>query len=162
MVEIEDMDNTIIATNSSFERNILINELNKINNTGYQVKPIDIINKEVFDRSNSTLILPGPLRIKSFSELLKPYSKVIFLAYDGKNKAIIQEQINLISNYSFEHEKKLIMYLDEIYEVIGVKKNNLIEDYYKKQNNEIINEIKSENLIESNIELISNIINIAC
>lgn len=97
----------------------------------FKVEHIKYISKSTYDRSKTNLILPGPLRIKYFSELLKPYNKIYFLAYDGHNLDTIKQQINLVFNYSFEREKSFIDYLNEIYEIIGVRKNSILNEYYK-------------------------------
>jgi len=95
-----------IATYSPNERNILEEEVNKLGlENGFEVKAIKQINQSMFAKSDATLILPGPLRMKYLSELLRPYKKIIILAYDGENCNIAKDQIDLFYTYSFEQER---------------------------------------------------------
>lgn len=151
--------NKIIVTYSPGERNILKEEINNLNlETEFKIEDIDFINKSMFDKSNTTLILPGPLRIKYFSELLKPYENIYFLAYSGRNLNIIRQQINLVLNYSSEREKILMDYLDEIYDLLDEPKPSLLIEYHKQQEDQSgikihLNENKDD------LSLINSIIN---
>ncbi|MCK4309880.1 MAG: DrmE family protein, partial [Methanomicrobia archaeon] len=123
-----------IATYSPNERNILEEEVNKLGlENGFEVKAIKQINQSMFAKSDATLILPGPLRMKYLSELLRPYKKIIILAYDGENCNIAKDQIDLFYTYSFEQERNSMLYLGEVYEFLGIQKDGLFKDYYDRE-----------------------------
>jgi len=86
--------------------------------------------------------------MKYMPVLLKPYHKIIILAYEGENYNLVNEQITLFFTYSFEKEGRLIDYLKEVYEFIGVPKDGLFRDYYerrKKRTVQFVNDVGSYN-----------------
>lgn len=148
-------EKVILATYSPSERNIIKKQVDDNSIIpSIEIEHIANIHKRVFDRSKTTLILSGPLRIKYFSELLKPYKNIYFLGYEGRNHETIQEQVNLISDYSFEREKNLLNYLREIYEFLDVPEDLLISKFRK------INNLGSENSPSTEADASDLILNI--
>lgn len=134
----KDGDKLIVATSTPYERNILENDIKKLQKklqleNGFEIRTIEEINKLVFETSKTILILPGPVRLKYLPILLKPYHKIIILAYEGENYSVANEQIALFFTYSFEREKRLMNYLKEVYDFIGVPKDGLFKDYYERK-----------------------------
>jgi len=143
--------NVIFATYSPFERNILSEEISSLPDN-FDIQHIKFINKSAFDRSNVTLVLPGPLRLKYFSELLRPYKNIYFLSYDGKNYNTIQEQVNLVQEYSLQDEEESINYLKEIYDFMDIPKDILFTEHKLKAKKEDLEHIKSRNEIDISIK----------
>jgi len=130
-------NDVLLATYSPIERDVINAEIKKLNleNKAY-VEHIDTLSRsgkplqnKLFDRTNTTLILPGPLRLKYISELFQPYNRIVILVYDGKNYEFAKEQIELISAYSPYEEDKAISYLEEIYLDLGLPKDGLFKDF---------------------------------
>ncbi|MCJ7572400.1 MAG: hypothetical protein MUO82_11105 [Candidatus Thermoplasmatota archaeon] len=123
----------IVATFSPMERNILEGQiLNDAIIENCEVKTIKQINQSLFNKSNTTLFLPGPLRMKFRSELLRPYMKIVFVAYDGENYLATKDQIDRLSSYSFEQEQNSMICIGEAYDFLGLKKDGLFKDYYER------------------------------
>lgn len=139
MAEIlQEDENAIFTTYRPYERSILEKEINILDiDHNFNVMDMYMLNKTYFDRSNSTLILPGPLPEPCLSELMFPYKKIIFLAYDGHNYKRIMEQLNLFFDYSCVLEDNSMIYLEEIFDFLKISKNNdLFKDYEKRKNSE--------------------------
>jgi len=127
----EDGNRVKIATYSPIERNLLEEEIARLGlENGFEVRTIDQISKSAFGRSKTTLLLPGPLRMKYLSELALPYKKIIILSYEGKNYDLVKEQIDLLHTYSFEREDTSINHLKEVYDFLGISKDGVFKDYY--------------------------------
>lgn len=130
----KDATNIVIATYSPIERSILKNETKKlVFDNNFYIEHIDALTKKSFDRTKTTLILPGPIRLKYFSELLRPYKKIIIISYEGMNYKRAKEQISLINDFSQEREDRAMTYLDEIYSDLGLQKDGLFKDYYDRK-----------------------------
>jgi len=130
----KDGTNIVLATYSPIERTILKNETEKLGfENGFDIEYIGRLNRKSFDRTKTTLILPGPLRLKHMSELLRPYHKIIMVTYDGKNHKIGNDQVDLLYTYSQQREDRAMSYLEEIYSDIGLHKNGLFRDYYDRK-----------------------------
>lgn len=131
----QEAEKTIFVTYRPYERSIFENEMNRLKlEYSFEVFDIYKLNKTYFDRSNSTLILPGPLPTPYLSELLFPYKKILFLTYGGYNYERTVEQANLFFNYSFELENNSMIYLKELYDFLKISKNNsLFRDFKKRK-----------------------------
>ena len=85
------------------------------------------------DFSEYNLLLPGIVPLDYFSILKKQFNKVLILAYEGVNANLINDQINLVLNPSFEYEKKAMVYFSEIYDFIGETKNDAFFNDFNKR-----------------------------
>jgi len=145
----KDDSHIILATYTQFsnERTILKAETKKLRfENGFDVEYIGRLSRQSFDRTKTTLILPGPLRLKHIPELLRPYHKIIMVTYDGKNHEIGNEQIDLFYAFSQQQEDRAMSYLEEIYTDLGLHKNGLFKDYYDRKSEPV--EEKTEVSIE--------------
>jgi len=137
-----------IATYSPIERGLLEEEITRLElENHFEVRTINQINKSTFDRSKSTLILPGPLRMKHLSELLLPYKRIFILSYEGGNYDLVEEQIDLLHTYSFEREENSMNYLKELYDFLEVPEDVLFRDYSRRKRE--IEDQKREMVLES-------------
>jgi hypothetical protein len=150
------MMTSIFATYSPFERNLLKKEFNELSIESSQINDISSINKSSFDRTNTTLVLPGPLRMKYFSELLRKYEKIIFLAYKGKNYETISDQIDLIKDYNLWDKRRLLNFLEEIYDFMNFPfpEDLMVPDLDKTEINE---SDLGKNVIEGDINIIEEL-----
>jgi len=124
----------ILATYSKSERNILKTEIKKLGfENGFDIEHIDRLSRKSFDRTKTTLILPGPLRLKYFYEFLRPYKKIIMLSYEGMNDRVAKKQVSLINDFSQEQEDRSMTYLEEIYSNLGLQKEGFFKDYYNRK-----------------------------
>jgi len=140
-------DHTLmIGAYSNSESSVLRGELNRFGIDDVEVRHIGWLNKSNFDRSNYSLLLPGPLPIRYFSELMRSYKKILILAYDGYNFNRIKDQIKLVSEYSISEEIVSMNYFKEIYDFVGISKNDdLFRDYHKRLDMlEVENELISD------------------
>ena len=103
-----DPKNIIIASFSNSEHTILENQINtwkeKLNiEPDYQIelRSLSWLNRSSFDRSEYNLVLPGLLPPKYFSEILKPYKKILFLAYRGNNFDRVSDQVKIASELNY-------------------------------------------------------------
>lgn len=144
---IDDPENTIIATYSAIERRILKEDLNKAGLDSIDVEDINWITFRHFNRSNKKLILPGTLNTKNMQELFLPYEEIKFMAYEGLNQERIKNQVDLASLYSYEEEKFSMNYLSEIYDFINIDKNNAFFEDFEKRKTEYEKEIGVEETI---------------
>lgn len=123
----------MIGAYSNSESSVLRGELKRFGIDDVEVRHIGWLNKSNFDRSNYSLLLPGPLPVRYFSELLRPYKKTLILAYDGYNFNRIKDQIKLVSDYSISEEIVSMNYFKEIYDYVGMPKNDgLFRDYQER------------------------------
>jgi len=130
----KDGTNIVLATYSRIEKTILKTETEKLGfENGFDIEYIGRISRKSFDRTKTTLILPGPVRLKHMPELLRPYHKIIMVTYDGKNYEIGKDQIDLLYTYSQQREDRAMSYLEEIYSDIGLHKDGLFRDYYDRK-----------------------------
>lgn len=127
-------DHTLmIGAYSNSESSVLRKELEKFGIDDVEVRHIGWLNKSNFDRSDYSLLLPGPLPVRYFSELLRPYKKILVLAYEGYNFNRIKDQIKLVSEYSVREEIVSMNYFKEIYDYMGLPKNDaLFRDYHER------------------------------
>ncbi len=137
----------IIGAYSNSESSILKGDLEKFDIDNVEVRHIGWLNKSNFDRSNYSLLLPGPLPVRYFSELLRPYKKILVLAYEGYNFNRIKDQIKLVSEYSITEEIVSMNYFKEIYDYVGISKDNdLFRDYYTRLDQLKVEEEPIENV----------------
>jgi hypothetical protein len=123
----------MIGAYSNSEASILKGELDKFGVDNVEVRHIGWLNKSNFDRSDYNLLLPGPLPVRYFSELLRPYKKILILAYNGYNFNRIKDQIKLVSEYSVSEEIVSMNYFKEIYDYVGLPQNDaLFRDYQER------------------------------
>ncbi|WP_321421773.1 hypothetical protein [uncultured Methanobacterium sp.] len=145
-------EDVIFATYSPFERNILHGKIESIHHSKIKIESINKLNKSAFDRTKTILVLPGPLRLKYFSELLRPYKKIFFLAYSGNNYNIIKEQINLVQDYSLKNVKSSLEYFSEVYDFMNIPKDALFVNHnLRVERDELVHE-KSEDKINTTIK----------
>ena len=124
-------NDVIIGTFYNTEPGILSNQLTEYSNV--EIKYMGNLIKEYSDSSNFNLLLPGFVPPRFLSELYKDYSKIFILNYDGFNRRNIVQQINSIENPSISDESKVMDYFLELYDYIGVSKDNAFINNYKKR-----------------------------
>jgi len=135
----------VIATCSPFERNILEGDINDLHlENGFEIETIHQINRSTFDYSKATLVLPGWVYMKYLPILLKPYKKVIIMAYEGENHKIIKEQIDLFYTYSIEQEETLMAYLEEVYNFLGIQIDALFKDYFRRRKQSVDEKVQTQ------------------
>ena len=137
----------VIATQSPFERRILEDDISGLHlENGFEIGTVHQVNlstKEL-DYSKATLVLPGPVRMKYMSVLLRPYEKITVLAYEGENYNRAKEQIDLFYTYSIEQEENLMAYLEEVYNFLGIlPRDALFEDYLKRRKQSVNEEVQT-------------------
>lgn len=136
----------VIATQSPFERRILEDDISGLHlENGLEIGTVHQVNlstKEL-DYSKATLVLPGPVRMKYMSVLLRPYEKITVLAYDGENYNRAKEQIDLFYTYSIEQEETLMAYLEEVYNFLDVPTDALFKDYLKRREQSVNEEVQT-------------------
>jgi len=136
----------VIATQSPFERRILEDDISCLYlENGLEIGTVHQVNlstKEL-DYSKATLVLPGPVRMKYISVLLRPYEKITVLAYEGENYNRAKEQIDLFYTYSIEQEENLMAYLEEVYNFLDVPKDALFKDYLKRREQSVNEEVQT-------------------
>ena len=137
----------VIATQSPFERRILEDDISGLHlENGFEIGTVHQVNlstKEL-DCSKATLVLPGPVRMKYMSVLLRPYEKIAILAYEGENYNRAKEQIDLFYTYSIEQEENLMAYLEEVYNFLGIlPRDALFEDYLKRRKQSVNEEVQT-------------------
>ena len=89
--------------------------------------------KNYSDSSNLNLLLPGFVPPRFLSELYKDYSKIFILNYDGFNRNNIEQQIKSIEHPSLSQESQVMDYFLELYDYLGINKDNaFINNYYKR------------------------------
>ncbi len=141
----KDDSHIILATYTRFsnERTKLKTETEKLGfDNGFDIEYIGRLSRQYFDRTKTTLILPGPLRLKHMPELFRPYHKIIMVTYDGKNYEIGDDQIDLFYTYSQQREDRAMSYLEEIYTDIGLHKDGLFRDYYDRKTDPKVEELE--------------------
>ena len=113
--------------------------------TFYNTEPGILSNqlKEYSDSSNFNLLLPGFVPPRFLSELYKDYSKIFILNYDGFNRRNIIQQINSIEKPSINDETKVMDYFLELYDYIGISKNNAFVNNYKRRLEKELNSNKT-------------------
>jgi len=154
-------DKIIIATQSSFERNVLKREIENLNiGNRLEIKSIDQISKSNFRRQNTILLLSGPLRLKHLSQLLLPYKEIIYLCYEGLNCNLINQQVD--ASYSISSQKDLISlnYINEIYDFFGIKKSDIFKGFKSFDSTRKDAENCSEQIIRNEISQRGYLINI--
>lgn len=131
----------IIGTFYNTEPSILNNQLRDIPDVN--VRYMGNLIKEYFDSSNSNLLLPGFVPPRFLSELYKDYSKIFILNYDGFNRKNIIQQINSIEKPSICDETKVMDYFLELYDYIGISKDNAFIKNYKRRLEKEVNQNKT-------------------
>ena len=117
--------------------------------------------KMYFDSSDLNLLLPGFVPPRFLSELYKDYSKIFILNYDGFNRNNIEQQIKSIEHPSLSQESQVMDYFLELYDYLGVDKNNaFINNYYKRlekeENSHVLQGADSSDDDESDIKISDN------
>ena len=136
----------IIGTYYNTEPGILSNQLNEYSNI--EIKYLGNLIKEYFDSSNFNLLLPGFVPPRFLSELYKDYSKIFILNYDGFNRRNIIQQINSIEKPSINDETKVMDYFLELYDYIGISKDNAFINNYKRR---LEKDVGSNNYSETSV-----------
>ena len=136
-------NNLIIGTFYNTEPGILNRQLKDY--TGVEVKYMGNLINEYYNSTNLNLLLPGFVPPKFLSELYKDYSKIYILNYDGFNRKNIINQINSIEKPSITDESKVMGYFLELYDYLGMDKDNAFVNNYKKR---LENEILKKPVIE--------------
>lgn len=121
----------IIGTFFNTEPGILNNKL--MNYSNVKAKFVGNLIKEYSDSSNLNLLLPGFVPPRFLSELYKDYSKIFILNYDGFNRMNIEQQIKSIEKPSISDETKVMDYFFELYDYLGINKDNAFVNNYKKR-----------------------------
>ena len=124
-------NNLIIGTFYNTEPGILNSQLKDY--SGVEVKYMGNLIKEYSNSSNLNLLLPGFVPPRFLSELYKDYSKILILNYDGFNRKNIINQINSIENPSIADESKVMDYFLELYDYLGMDKDNAFVNNYKRR-----------------------------
>lgn len=128
----------ILATSTPLERRIIREELEDLGIRGPCVLTIDEISRSLFSRPEATIIFPGRLRMKNFSELMLPYNRIFFLAYSGNNYFSIKNQIDLLLNYPSDRASTLLRFLEEIYSFLNIKKDDFLLEYNDRRGTEAL------------------------
>lgn len=137
--------NIVLATYTQIEKKILNTEIEKLGfGNDFDIEYIANLSRKSFDRTNTILILPGPLRLRYISELIRPYRKIIMVLYDGKNYEFGKEQKNLIYVYSQQREDRAISYLKEIYTDYDLPIDEFLKDCYDMKSEPTNGEAKSK------------------
>ena len=105
-----------VGTYLDTEPNILKQVLTKGNCLSNNVVPINmkmLIQKPDSEKKDKILILPGIVPEVFISELFKPYKKIIFLTYEGRNNKYLKDQLDRLFGNILE-EKQYMDYLKEI------------------------------------------------
>lgn len=121
----------IIGTYFNTEPSILNNKIADFQDV--EAKFMGNLIKEYSDSSNFNLLLPGFVPPRFLSELYKDYSKILILNYDGFNRKNIKRQISSIENPSLNDETKAMNYFFELYDYLGINKDNAFVNNYKKR-----------------------------
>ena len=139
----------IIGTFYNTEPGILSNQLTEWPDV--KVKYMGNLIKEYFDSSNLNLLLPGFVPPRFLSELYKDYSKILILNYDGFNRKNIIQQVDSIEKPSITDESKVMDYFLELYDYIGLDRDNAFVNNYKKRlEKETVNkELPKESIFSS-------------
>lgn len=125
-------DNDItIGTFLNTEPGILNKKIEKYPNV--EAKYMGNLLKENKDSSNINLLLAGFIPPKFISELYKNYSKIFILNYDGYNRKKIEQQLESIENPPISEERKAMNYFFELYDYLGINKDNAFVKNYKKR-----------------------------
>lgn len=126
-------DKILIAAYSNSESSILKQELERLTISNVEIKHAGWLNNSSFDRSKYALILPGPLPLRYLSELFMPYNNILALSYEGYNHKRLLDQINLISTYTLDQERRSMSYFAEIYDYVGIKRDDkFFEDFHSR------------------------------
>lgn len=136
----------IIGAYSNSESSVLKQKLEDLNISDIEIRHIGWLNKSNFDRSEYSLLLPGPLPVRHFSELLRSYKKIIVLAYDGYNFNRISDQIKLVNDYSISEEIISMNYFKQIYDYLGVPQTDSLFNDYKERIDKL--EIEKDPIID--------------
>lgn len=137
----------IIGTFYNTEPGILSNQLKQYSNV--EVKYMGNLIKEYSDSSNFNLLLPGFVPPRFLSELYKDYSKIFILNYDGFNRRNIIQQINSIEKPSINDETKVMDYFLELYDYIGISRDNAFINNYKKRLEKELTHNKTQEILFS-------------
>ncbi|MBE6503861.1 MAG: hypothetical protein E7Z76_06210 [Methanobrevibacter sp.] len=124
-------NNLIVGTFYNTEPGILINQLREYPDV--EIKYMGNLVREYSNSSNFNLLLPGFVPPRFLSELYKDYSKIFILNYDGFNRRNIMQQVNSIENPSIADETKVMDYFLELYDYIGISKDNAFVNNYKRR-----------------------------
>ena len=139
----------IICTLFDTEANVINNQLSE--NNIIDVKAVylrNLINKLNIDKSDYNLLIPGLVPQKFEFELYEPYNEIIFLSYEGKQKNLIEKQINNVCNPPIGEEKIYMSYLSEIYKFINLPNNDLFFNDFNKRNEKYIDSLDNESYKE--------------
>jgi len=132
-------NNVIIGTFYNTEPSILNHYLKDFPDV--EVKFMGNLIREYSDSSNFNLLLPGFVPPRFLSELYKDYSKIFILNYDGYNRKNIEYQVESIENPSIKDETKVMDYFLELYDYLGISKDNaFVKNYLKRLEKEDIPE----------------------
>ena len=122
----------VVGTFYNTEPGILINQLKNYPDD-VEIKYMGNLVREYSTSTNLNLLLPGFVPPRFLSELYKDYSKIFILNYDGFNRRNIMQQINSIENPSITDESKVMDYFLELYDYIGISKDNAFINNYKRR-----------------------------
>lgn len=113
--------NVIIASFSNSEHMVLEEQINTWkkrldveNDYKIELKSLAWLNRSSFDRSEYNIVFPGILPPKYFSELLKPYKKILFLTYKGYNFDRVNDQVKIVSELNHEKIHESYNFLNKI------------------------------------------------
>ena len=121
----------IIGTFFNTEPGILNNQLKEDSNV--EVKFLGNLIREYLKSNDANLLLPGFVPPRFLAELYKDYSKIFVLNYDGFNRKNIEQQIKSIENPDITEETKVMGYFLELYDYLGMNKDNAFVKNYKKR-----------------------------
>lgn len=117
---------------------------NGISNDKIEIAYINNFSKYNNEISNTILILPGASPKNYIPELLKPYKKIIILAYKNKNLTMTEEEIELLKNPTSSDEENAMNYFSEIYDYLKLKNDKFFNDF-KERSKKVKNTLKSNN-----------------
>jgi hypothetical protein len=79
------------------------------NGNQVSIIPIEHLVKKWFDRKGMTLVVPGPVSWRFWTELLRPYQRIIFLSYEGSQEIAVRDQISILSDVTAQDYWKCLI-----------------------------------------------------
>lgn len=132
--ETSDGARRIICTNSPYERNQIRLMIEGMGPEGVSVFDITQLSRLHFDRSDVEILFFGGIGAKFVTELLRPYKRLLFLAYSGLEERRITEELSVITSSSLPLEGISIRYLQGLAKDLSVRQEDpIVEDFLRRR-----------------------------